>query len=50
MNKPIIHSIGKISKNETVFTRYEFEYMLNCLVAFLKESDLNGKSAKLGKH
>ncbi len=37
VSKPIIHSIGKTSKNETVFTRYEFEYMLNCLVAFLKE-------------
>ena len=36
VNKPIIHSIGETSKNETVFTRYEFEYMLNCLVAFLK--------------
>ena len=39
VNKPIIHSIGKIDKNETVFTRYEFEYMLNCLVAFLKEKN-----------
>ena len=36
VNKPIIHSIGEINKEETVFTRYEFEYMLNCLVAFLK--------------
>ena len=36
VNKPIIHSIGETSKDETVFTRYEFEYMLNCLVAFLK--------------
>ena len=35
-NKPIIHSIGETNKEETVFTRYEFEYMLNCLVAFLK--------------
>lgn len=36
VNKPIIHSIGEISKEKTVFTRYEFEYMLNCLVEFLK--------------
>ncbi len=36
VNKPIIHSIGEVDKKETVFTRYEFEYMLNCLVAFLK--------------
>lgn len=36
VNKPIIHSIGETNKEETVFTRYEFEYMLNCLVAFLK--------------
>lgn len=36
VDRPIIHSIGEIDKNETVFTRYEFEYMLNCLVAFLK--------------
>ncbi len=32
---PIIHVLGKTNKNETVFTRYEFEYMLNCLHAFL---------------
>ncbi|MDO4394544.1 MAG: hypothetical protein Q4C23_01000 [Mycoplasmatota bacterium] len=32
---PIVHMIGEDSKNETVFTRYEFEYMLNCLHAFL---------------
>lgn len=37
VNKPIIHSIGKENKNETVFTRYEFESMLNSLVSFLKE-------------
>ena len=36
VNKPIIHSIGEVDKKETVFTRYEFEFMLNCLVAFLK--------------
>lgn len=37
VNKPIIHSIGKEGKAETVFTRYEFESMLNSLVEFLKE-------------
>ena len=36
VNKPIIHSICEVDKKETVFTRYEFEFMLNCLVAFLK--------------
>ena len=36
IEKPIIHSIGKEAKEETTFTRYEFEKMLNCLVAFLK--------------
>ena len=34
---PIVHMIGEDSKNETVFTRYEFEYMLNCLKTFLNE-------------
>jgi len=34
---PIVHMIGENSKNETVFTRYEFEYMLNCLHAFLNK-------------
>lgn len=37
---PIVHIIGEISKNETVFTRYEFEYMLNCLHAFLIETEI----------
>ncbi len=36
INKPIIHSIGEVDKKKTVFTRYEFEFMLNCLVEFLK--------------
>ena len=36
INKPIIHSMGEVDKKETVFTRYEFEFMLNCLVEFLK--------------
>lgn len=35
-NKYILHSIGGLDKNETVFTRYEFEYELNCLKDFLK--------------
>ena len=39
VSKPIIHSIGKTEKKDTVFTRYEFEFMLNCLVAFLKSED-----------
>lgn len=34
---PIVHLVGENSKNETVFTRYEFEYMLNCLHAFLNK-------------
>ena len=34
---PIVHMIGENSKSETVFTRYEFEYMLNCLNAFLND-------------
>ena len=32
---PIIHAIGEESKKDTVFTRYEFEFMLNCLHDFL---------------
>lgn len=34
--KDIIHSIGEKEKTETVFTRYEFEYQLNCLKAFVQ--------------
>ena len=37
IDKPIIHSIGEENKENTVFTRYEFEYMLNALVEFLKD-------------
>lgn len=33
----IIHVIGEDNKNETVFTRYEFELMLNCLHDFLNK-------------
>ena len=32
---PIIHAIGEEDKTKTVFTRYEFEFMLNCLHDFL---------------
>ena len=35
-NKYIIHSIGKVEKTDTVFTRYEFEKELNCLKDFLR--------------
>lgn len=34
-NLPIIHAMGEEDKSKTVFTRYEFEYMLNCLHDFL---------------
>ncbi len=37
--KPIIHSIGKLLKSETVFTRHEFERQINSLSAFLKHLD-----------
>lgn len=36
-DKPIIHAIGEKEKEDTVFTRYEFEKQLNCLKDFLKE-------------
>lgn len=36
-NLPIIHAIGETDKKETVFTRYEFEFMLNCLHEFLNK-------------
>ncbi len=35
--KDIIHSIGKDSRDETTFTRYEFEFELNCLKDFIKK-------------
>lgn len=34
---PIVHIIGKDLKSETVLTRYEFEFMLNCLHEFLNK-------------
>lgn len=33
----ILHTIGINEKRETVFTRYEFEFQLNCLKDFLKK-------------
>ena len=35
-NVYIMHSIGDNDIKESVFTRYEFEYMLNCLKDFIK--------------
>lgn len=35
--KEIIHTMGKKEKNETTFTRYEFEKQLNVLKEFLKK-------------
>jgi len=34
---PIIHAMGEDDPNKTVFTRYEFESMLNCLRDFLNK-------------
>ena len=36
---PIIHLIGEIDKTKTVFTRYEFEKMLNALHAYLEREE-----------
>lgn len=38
-NKPIIHSMGENNKKETTFTRYEFEFELNCLKDFIKSKN-----------
>lgn len=35
----ILHTMGGLTKEETVFTRYEFELQLNCLKEFLKERE-----------
>lgn len=35
-NKFIIHSIGGNDKKDTTFTRYEFEFELNCLKDFIQ--------------
>lgn len=36
IDRDIIHTMGGETKEETVFTRYEFELELNCLKDFLK--------------
>ena len=38
-DKPIIHSIGENDKKETTFTRYEFEFELNCLKDFIHQKE-----------
>ena len=38
-DKYILHEIGALNKEDSVFTRYEFEKQLNCLKDFLKERD-----------
>ena len=38
-DKYILHEIGALNKDDSVFTRYEFEKQLNCLKDFLKERD-----------
>ena len=35
-NKYIMHAMGVEDKTETTFTRYEFEFMLNCLKEYVK--------------
>lgn len=35
-NKFIVHSIGENNKKDTTFTRYEFEFELNCLKDFVQ--------------
>ena len=37
--KEIIHSIGGKEKDETTFTRYEFEFQLNCLKDFIQNKE-----------
>ena len=37
-NKYILHAIGGKTKQDTVFTRYEFEYELNCLREFVNRN------------
>lgn len=38
-DKEIIHTMGGKEKEDTVFTRYEFEKQLNCLKDFLKKEE-----------
>ena len=40
-DKPIIHSIGETDKKLTTFTRYEFEFELNCLKDFVQYKSRN---------
>ena len=37
-DKYILHAIGEVSKDNTVFTRYEFEYQLNLLKAYVQNN------------
>ena len=37
VDTPLIHSIGKLLKTETVLTRYEFEREINSLSAFYQQ-------------
>ena len=37
-DKYILHAMGEISRDETVFSRSEFEYELNALKAFVQEN------------
>lgn len=39
VKKNIIHSIGQASKDESIFTREEFEKQINSLSAFIKQID-----------
>lgn len=45
-DKSIIHSIGEYEKKETTFTRYEFEFELNCLKDFIQHKEKEGIYAK----
>lgn len=38
-NKYILHSMGENNKNNTTFTRYEFEFELNCLKDFIQSKE-----------
>ncbi len=38
-DRPLIHSISNTNNKETVLTREEYEFEINCLSAFLKEYD-----------
>ena len=42
-DKDIIHSIGENKKSETTFTRYEFEFLLNCLKDFIQSKKSKNK-------